>query len=433
MAPAQEEFQGWLQRGLGRAVLFLQQHDAVPYRNMILNACVHNLAYDPQVEGNRARFLYDVIQATGEIEVYATCTRDTLATTDDRDSQWQLYDLSVLLAKNGDQEARRVIYQTFARHVAMQNYAGADAPIELDGLEGFLFVVHQTALYPLSEEDQWLEETYVDTLEEHLGKDTSQAALDEAAANDPVLAAFLTRVRERQETQAEARKQRPRFVVPDAAKIQTSLSRSPRSRSRYLFKRWGRDAEEATLRVLAQDVPGEDKPETLLNWLALFYWRAYPFAPDVLLRYARSTTPDIADAACAALAHISAPSVRALALDLLTASDRPWDGATLIAKNFLNGDYQCLETVVARQQSADELHWLGRAALRCFKAHPSPHAVSLLTLLYEKDPCSFCRNTAIDHLLSLGPLPDWMVAECRYDADRETRKLVTGEQKTERE
>jgi hypothetical protein len=55
-----EEFAGWLRQGLGRAAVFLTGHDSVPYREILLHACTHNLAYNP-CEDSRVPYLLDLI------------------------------------------------------------------------------------------------------------------------------------------------------------------------------------------------------------------------------------------------------------------------------------------------------------------------------------------------------------------------------------
>jgi len=47
------EFQKMLHAGMGRAILFLMNQDAAQYRDVILDACLHNYAYDQQCEGSR--------------------------------------------------------------------------------------------------------------------------------------------------------------------------------------------------------------------------------------------------------------------------------------------------------------------------------------------------------------------------------------------
>jgi len=49
-----EEFERLLHLGLGRAVLFLRAHDATPYREALVRACVHELRAAIYAQGSRA-------------------------------------------------------------------------------------------------------------------------------------------------------------------------------------------------------------------------------------------------------------------------------------------------------------------------------------------------------------------------------------------
>src|SRR5437867_272134 len=50
MSEAIAEFERMLHLGRGRAVLMLQRGEVEPPRELILHACLHNLAFDPQCE-----------------------------------------------------------------------------------------------------------------------------------------------------------------------------------------------------------------------------------------------------------------------------------------------------------------------------------------------------------------------------------------------
>ncbi|MGB8648588.1 MAG: hypothetical protein WCF84_25350 [Anaerolineae bacterium] len=43
------EFKRLIDAGHGRPVRYLQKHDAAPYRDVILHACLHNTSYDRQL------------------------------------------------------------------------------------------------------------------------------------------------------------------------------------------------------------------------------------------------------------------------------------------------------------------------------------------------------------------------------------------------
>ncbi len=64
------EFNQWLHRGLGRAVVYLKTHDPKPYREAVLYACTHGLTYDAQCEEGREAFLLDLIRCIGDDEFF---------------------------------------------------------------------------------------------------------------------------------------------------------------------------------------------------------------------------------------------------------------------------------------------------------------------------------------------------------------------------
>ena len=55
-------FERTVRLGLGRAVLHLRENDSHPYREIILDACLHNTAYDPQIDGTRAAHAMDLLR-----------------------------------------------------------------------------------------------------------------------------------------------------------------------------------------------------------------------------------------------------------------------------------------------------------------------------------------------------------------------------------
>lgn len=63
-----------------------------------------------------------------------------------------------------------------------------------------------------------------------------------------------------------------------------------------------------------------------------------------------------------------------------------------------------------------------------FAAHPHPEAVDILVQTYEYGPCSSnrCRAKNVNVFHSLGALPEWIIAECRHDANFDPRRQGAG-------
>ena len=61
MSDLRREFRESLRIGIGKAILILQGHPSIDFDEMILEACMHNLALDPQCEGTRADYLFEIL------------------------------------------------------------------------------------------------------------------------------------------------------------------------------------------------------------------------------------------------------------------------------------------------------------------------------------------------------------------------------------
>ena len=68
------EFTRLVRIGLGRAIVYLRDHDPVDYAAVVLNACLTNWAFDRQVEGSRGWYLRQLIRLSGA----ETAIRSTL-------------------------------------------------------------------------------------------------------------------------------------------------------------------------------------------------------------------------------------------------------------------------------------------------------------------------------------------------------------------
>lgn len=411
--------------GFGRVVLFLRENDATAFREAILDSCLHHHAFDRQAEDYRTEYLFDIMQATNEPEFYAAHIRQALGTDSEDYSYGQLYELAAQLARNGDDEARRVMYDRFRHHAAHHDTTGADDLVTLDGLDGYLFVAEQWQRHPLPEEDHWEEAWLLERLKEQIGQEEARQALKRAAQERPELAAYLTEVEQKRTRRHEWRDSRKPLPVPTYDDVQ-GLIGDPKQTTRWpKWRSWARRLDDDTLARLAQDLLAETDRVPLLKRLHPFRERIFPLPIDRLLDLARGRDEDVSEAAQRALGNLTDPRVRVLALELWEAETPPLGVLDLLRNNFAPGDYARVERMVSGDMPAEEYHSLGIMTRKLIEANPAPEAIPTLLALYERGRCTLCRCSSVELLLSLGPLPPWVRAEGRYDADSETRSLVT--------
>ena len=406
-------------------VLFLRENDAAPFREAILDSCLHHRAFDRQTESYRTEYLFDIMQATGEPEFYAAHIRQALAEDNEGYSYGQLYELSARLAGNGDADARCAMYARFAREAPRLDTTGTGDLVALDGLTGYLFVAEQFQQHPLPEEDYWEEAGLLKQLEEKMGRETARQALEDAAQDRPLLTAYLAGVERKRAQWDEQRGSRRPSAAPTydelAARVAdpTQTARWPR------WRRWGKQVDDETFIHLAHDLLAETDRGPLLKLLHLFRERPFPLDIDRLLALAWARDEDIAEASRWALGNLSDPRVRALALELWEDETAPLDALHLLRNNFAEGDYTRVERLVGGEMSANDYHSLEIITRHFLEANLVPEAVPTLLALYEHGRCALCRCHVVELLLALGPLPAWLQEECRYDADTKTRSLIT--------
>lgn len=437
-----QEFKRILGIGLGRAILFLQTHDAAPYRDVILEACLHDTRYEHWVEYRRSTYLFDLIQQADSPAFFREKIIQALKSASDPNTSdtVQAYSLVARFAKQGDQEARQLVYDHFAAHLSsdeMEDMRRADDLIFLDGTEGFLFAAERFgALLPAYGDHEpfyqfpWKEEDW----------DADERAYWEAvtqrAADNPHLAAYVAFEQNHRLTWGAGGERRKPVKSMSYDQIKQALANDT---GEYHVTAWGKFASAADLERAAADLLALDPHENVVilrKYLEIFGKRRFPLDPHKLIELAsearcgpdydeddRLTPPSrLVMAAINALTHITHPAVRKLAFELIEGRQWIWHTIPLLTSNLQDDDWTVLEALTRETFDPFEYHGLAMDIRKVFTVHPSLSAVQALTNLYEHGPCSACRLRIVQALDSIHRVPDWMREECRYDADLDLRE-----------
>ena len=110
-----EELNQMLHTGMGRAIMFLMNQDASQYRDVILDACLHNYAYDRQVDTTRYDYLYPLLKASRELDFYRNAILNAIPVETDSYDVGQLLDFAALFARDRNEPARTAIYNKINR------------------------------------------------------------------------------------------------------------------------------------------------------------------------------------------------------------------------------------------------------------------------------------------------------------------------------
>lgn len=422
-----EELRQMLHKGMGRAVLFLLSQDLSQYREMILDACLRNYSYDRQCEESRAEYMYQLARAAGDDSFYRSRILDSLLAAPDDSDVGQLLDFAVLFAREDDETAKEAIYERLRRSVSDPQWDGDTEAVELDGVDGLIRVLDiigsNAGDHPVIDIDRLVEDA-VDAS----GAEAVSAAIRDSAATSPNVAAALAAVRLSPDSvvkQVARRLKRMRAHRRNNFSEGTTWEEAKDSlKVRAGYLRWSQVASDEEFVKAAEAVDASDEPDRLQWHLWAFKMRPFPLDPGILVDLVDHQDERVALSALVALQIIADEQVRDL-FGRLRADARWSDRAVgLLRRNYRAGDELIIADMLERETDPDKLHMLAMHARQVYKEQPVPEGMTAMLLAYEKTPCSMCRCSCFEAIEALGPVPDWMIEECLYDAYEPTRELA---------
>ena len=178
--------------------------------------------------------------------------------------------------------------------------------------------------------------------------------------------------------------------------------------------------------VLAYREQGQ--PEMRAEALSAFFCCSYPDDPQPVIEDTKSECEELQNAAWRALENIRHPAVRAFALNNIANGIRTPENFALLATNYVPEDEEIIEELLQElitKKDWDSFHAAGMAIFRAFREGSGiPHQKHLLPLLYEYNPCSFCRESVLVYISKHRMLTEEMLKECQFDSNDDIRKMA---------
>jgi hypothetical protein len=426
-----KDFDKAFRYGLGRAYIHVKENGDDGVRDVILRHCLQNPCYDAQCEDARAPWLMSIIDLCISPEFYTNAIIDSLSKTDDDWELSQLFDLCLILAKRGNKTAEKAIYNRFDKQEFNESYLGGDHIVELNGLDGLLYVARVLGKRMLKDEDYWDGANIYSLACETHKKETVDKLLSEQALTDLAVAEFLKDVAKyykedsspsdvnnrQEEIRERARKELPMNL------ILSDLEKGKEHRSRFM--RFGIYATEEESNIVYNKLLTEEREEQLISYLWVFRRREVPALDDKLFTLTKSKNKDIGSAAIRALMHTTHPRIRSLAIELHDSGDDELfiPAIELFVNNYKNGDYRYIEKATVESDDTEFLHSTGYDILNIFEKPPDKGMLTCLTWVYENTPCSNCRENAVKLLAKNKILTESIRQECQFDCVEYTKNF----------
>ncbi len=421
-----------LKLGRGRAYLLVKDHYDPTFRDPILHACLHNLAFDRQSEGSRAAYMMDIIEVSGDFAFFLDATYHALLNLTAEDEEYdirQVYDLAGWMADDGDTDMREAITQKFLADPALGDFAGAREIIALDNEDGFIFVAEFLSEQMRQQADFQLDTGYIGedaglyfALENQIGDDEAKAFVEQLRTERPSITPVLDAIDTWRKQPKRRKKREPRLSYAEIK--QRIEDPAPKSRGQYRY--WARDASDEELLQAAHDLLAETEPKRLVHYLEMYEKRPFPLDHTHLIALAQHDDFHVAIRAITALEQIEHPDVRAFALASIERGYRIGRVVSLLqlGSNYQASDWAIIEPLTRQVTDEDDFHVLGFGVREIFDKHPTPLAIPSLLNLFQYGPCGYCREAFIDYLGKLDAIPAWLRDEAQYDANSDVRAAV---------
>ncbi len=412
------EFASALKKGLGRAMILLRKAPLNPvFRTELMHACKANLVYDTQCELSRAPYLCNLINEVGDGRFYWDELLQAFVEAGEKDrgaDRIQMFEVLCQLATENQELDRSVLRSRLlsADFGTIAQYCMKPL-VRLEGLAGLTFCFRSFA--DQVGREQWPFRFLISELVERDGEEIAAALLRQARESDPELDRLMHEVETPEQSDGKIESTVDRETV-----------RNRLANNQPVPYTWIQEARAEDLEWTADQLLSSTDNNLTCRYLRLFWKRDFPKLPADLVKLAHSDNDRVAHAAVRALSRIGHPEVRSLALELVSDGKRGADGILLLKSNWQHGDIALIERVLAAVGDDDfEFHNLGTSILEVFDHAPVSPAERERTLLelYERNPCSVCREEVVTKLLASERIPAWMAEECRYDAVPEITAL----------
>ena len=422
-----KEFKEAMLRGLGRCVIAVRQ-DPEKYRDLVLWACKRNFAYDAQSEGTRSWYTYTMANAYPDKETFINTAAEALKKYRPNNG-WDLLHLSEVLmffAMDGYEFARQALEEKYQEILAAM-FALKRRPNrvfhELSDLEqlGLVLAVDRKSFLRIARDFGRLyqEKKYMcdgDFAWFFSSKGGQfRKAMESAARKDEDIACFFQRETADIAAREEMWEQRKESF--------------PNGLTGVRLSRWlDNKADQETVERYALAYREQKQPELRAEALSAFSCCSYPDDPQLIIDDTRSECEELQNAAWRALENIRHPAVREFALNNVDNGRRTPENFALLATNYTPEDGKLMEEHLRElitKRDWDSFHAAGMDIYRAFlECSGIPHPKHLLPILYEYNPCSFCRESALAYMSKHRMLTKGMLEECQFDSNDDIRKMV---------
>lgn len=413
-----KEWKQTLLRGQGRCIQAVRKEPA-RYERLVMWACSHEIAFDPQCEGSRAWFVYQLICCYPEPSLFLETVIQSIHHTPSNGSWKMLYlaELLYLFSLDGYEKAKTALWDTYEKlytqllmrkRMPKSTYPARDdfemlCIVLADGKESVSRMAQDIGrLYRDGFSSRWYDFSwlYDSKIKRY------RCSLEKMSKHNECIGAYLQGIKYFKDTDVWVHDKRLRQGIG--------------------LSLWLRNhADQTMLKPYVKAYVEQTDPNLRAAALQVFSRCPFHDDPQVIIDDAGSKHSMLKQAAYHALFNIRHPMARSFALKQLQLGDK--DALYMLMKNYQDEDAFMLETfvkaMVVDQRDTNGWHSI-HLALLDMEQDGCKIPVSLLKHIYETTYCSCCREDAIRQMGKRRLLDDVILKECLLDSNDEIQTYV---------
>ncbi len=409
-----------LKRGTGEAYIIANENPTIDFSDYIIRGALRNYAYDGQSEPSRAQYIFDLISLSNKKEKIRKAILTGLATEqEDTWSLTHLFDLAKLFALQGDIEARQAIYERFLkRPISHSEWVGSQEILELDGLEGLMYIAEMFGKVIEQNPDVWQDKFII----QHFQDDNPEINIFQELENRSKTNRYIKLYLDSINRTDENRKTQVRVTPVFKDIIDEVLNSKP-----YLSYKRRKELNEDELYKIAEQLAVEKNKTNIESLLNIFTNHKYPFDSEFILKLAKQKTKSktrIPEYAIRALRFLKSENIRQFAINNISKAKRSESFIDILISNYENGDYTLLTEIANKFKSDHIIENLAISYIDIYSANKTTECQEPLVILYNKLNCGIHRGGIVKLLIENNVLSDKIRNEIKFDSDLETRQLV---------
>jgi hypothetical protein len=405
--------------------------------DLVLKACLHDQAYDPQSESSKARWLFDMFNNTRQYSKFSEAIISGLKRKRETWDLQQLFELAEEMAKNGDDNAREAVRERAfkkASKASMDDWLGAIEWVHLTGIEGALDIARIYGRRLMSDPYDFIPDTVFTS--DEISSDF-QTQLLKLSQNEPKLSAYQNYLEKQgsldtftSQSNNETKKLQASESRAQLFNLATILSNAKNKVGDYpvQYTAFGRCATPEEREIVLSQLVQEEDDDVRLRLLWVFGHSPLPRIPPAIFKWAENKNGSLYTAAIRVLAESSDPRIHELAKTKIT-SDKLLGIQTAVLQLFINNyesdDAKLIERALFNlKPGKEDAHALVWTLTDIAKQQKDAGLTDSLKWAYDKTPCAECRHKLVIQLDALNEFKGDILDECQFDANEDIYMLA---------